>query len=151
MISSFPPSTMRAWQYSSTKGGLENNLKLNTSVPLPIPKPDEHLVQVIAAALNPIDYKPAELPGVARIAITKPATPGIDFVGSIVRPASSSDLQAGQLVFGGSGSTPLAGGALREFSVAATNSIAPLPDNVTLIDAATVGVAGLTAYQTILP
>jgi len=151
MASLFPPSTMRAWQYSSTKGGLEKNLKLNPSVPLPKPQPNQHLVQVIAAALNPIDYKPAEIPGVARIAITLPATPGIDFVGSIVRPASGSDLKAGQLVFGVSGSTPLAGSALREFSFAATNSIAALPDNVALVDAATVGVAGLTAYQSILP
>lgn len=142
---------MRAWQYSSTKGGLEKNLKLNSAVPLPKPKPDQHLVQVIAAALNPVDYKPAEIPGVTRIAITLPATPGIDFVGSIVRPASGSDLKAGQLVFGASGSTPLAGGALRELSVAGTNSIAALPDNVAPIDAATVGVAGLTAYQSILP
>lgn len=151
MTGSFPPSTMRAWQYSSTKGGLEKNLKINPSAPLPKPKPDQHLIQIIATALNPVDYKPAEIPGVARFAITKPATPGIDFAGSIVRPGSGSPLKAGQLVFGLSGSSPLAGGALSEFSVSGTNSTVALPDSVDPVDAATVGVAGLTAYQSIVP
>jgi len=151
MMGSFPPSTMRAWQYSSTKGGLERNLKINPSVKLPKPKPDQHLVQIIATALNPIDYKPAEIPGVACFVITKPATPGIDFAGSIVRPAPGSPFMPGQLVFGLSGSSPLAGGALSEFSVSGTNSTVTLPDNVDPVDAATVGVAGLTAYQSIVP
>ena len=142
---------MRAWQYSSTKGGLEKNLKINPSAPLPKPKPDQHLVQIIATALNPVDYKPAEIPGVARFAITKPATPGIDFAGSIVKPALGSPLKAGQLVFGLSGSSPLAGGALSEFSVSGIKATAALPNSVDLVDAATVGVAALTAYQSIVP
>jgi len=142
---------MRAWQYSSTKGGLEKNLKINPSAPVPKPKPDQHLVQIIATALNPVDYKPAEIPGVARFAITKPATPCIDFAGSIVRPATGSPLKAGQLVFGVSGSSPLAGGALSEFSVSGINSTVALPDSVDPVDAATVGVAALTAYQSIVP
>ena len=50
------PPTRRIWQYSSNKGGIDNNLKLNT-VPVPTPKPNEHLVQVIASALNPVDFK----------------------------------------------------------------------------------------------
>ncbi|KAI4176183.1 MAG: hypothetical protein LQ343_001227 [Gyalolechia ehrenbergii] len=142
---------MRAWQYSSITGGLENNLSLNSSVPLPEPKPDQYLVQVIATALNPVDYKPAEIPGIARFAITKPATPGIDFAGSIVRPATGSSLKAGQLVFGVCGTTPLAGGALREFSISGMKSTVAIPDGVDPVDAATVGVAGLTAYQSIVP
>ncbi|KAL8653202.1 MAG: hypothetical protein Q9210_002244 [Variospora velana] len=151
MAASFPPSTMRAWQYSRTAGGLEKNLSLITSAPLPTPKPDQHLVQIIAAALNPVDYKPAEIPGIARFAITKPATPGIDFAGRIVRPATNSKLEAGQLVFGVSGTTPLAGGALREFSIAKITNAVAIPEGVAPINAATVGVAGLTAYQSIVP
>ena len=142
---------MRAWQYSSTRGGLEKNLKLNSSVPIPKPKPNQHLVQVIAIALNPIDYKPAEIPGVGRLAISKPATPGLDFAGTIVKPASGSSLKAGQLVFGCCGSSPLAGGALAEFSVSGSNVTVALPEDVKPIDAATIGVAGLTAYQSIVP
>jgi len=152
MANPFPPSAIRAWQYSNTKGGFEKCLKINPSAPLPKPKPDQHLVQVIATALNPVDYKPAEkIPGVARFAVPKPATPGIDFAGSIVKPANGSPLKAGQLVFGMCGTSPLAGGALAEFSVARTINAVPLPDGVDPIDAASVGVAGMTAYQSIVP
>ncbi|KAL8850511.1 MAG: hypothetical protein Q9221_004559 [Calogaya cf. arnoldii] len=142
---------MRSWQYSSTAGGLEKNLVLNPAAPLPTTKPDQHLVQVTAAALNPVDYKPAEIPGVLRFAIAKPATPGIDFAGTIVRPASDSPLKAGQLIFGACGTNPVAGGALREFSISGIKSAVAIPEGVDPIDAATVGVAGLTAYQSIVP
>lgn len=119
--------------------------------PLPTPKPDQHLVKVLAAALNPVDYKPAEIPGVARFAITKPATPGIDFAGTLVQPAAGSSLEPGQLVFGSCGTSVLAGGALREFSVSGVKSTCAIPDGVDPVDAATIGVAGLTAYQSIVP
>lgn len=142
---------MRAWQYSSTKGGLEKNLQINASAALPKPKPDQHLVRILATALNPIDYKIAEIPGVGRFAVPKPATPGLDFAGSLVTPAPGSPLKPGQLVFGISGTSAVAGGALAEFSVVRTTSSAALPDGVDPVDAATVGVAGLTAYQSIVP
>lgn len=142
---------MRAWQYSGTAGGLEKNLSLNSSAPLPEPKPGQHLVQVIATALNPVDYKVTEIPIVGRLAVSKPATPGIDFAGTIVRPATGSTLKAGQSVFGVCGTSPLAGGALREFAISTTQSTVAIPDGVDPVDAATVGVAGITAYQSIVP
>ncbi|KAL8686302.1 MAG: hypothetical protein Q9218_007202 [Villophora microphyllina] len=145
------PSTMRAWQYTATTGGIEKNIKINSSAPLPKPKPDQHLIKIIAAALNPIDHKPSEIPGVTRLVIAKPATPGIDFAGSIVQPTTGSSLKPGQLVFGVSGTSPLAGGALREYSIASIKAVTALPEKVNVIDAATVGVAGLTAYQSIVP
>ena len=144
-----PPSAMRAWQYSSTKGGLEKNLAINPSAPLPKSKPDHHLVQVIATALNPIDYKLAEIPGVVHF--IKPATPGIDYAGTIVTPASGSSLKAGQLVFGAAGSTPAAAGGLAEFAGAPAKATVPLPEGVDPIHGATICVAGLTAYQSIVP
>jgi NADPH:quinone reductase-like Zn-dependent oxidoreductase len=151
MITSSLPSTIKAWQYSSTKGGLDKNLKINPSAPLPSPKPNQHLVQVIATALNPVDYKPAEIPLIATLILPKPATPGIDFAGRIVTPATGSSFQRGQLIFGLSGTSHLAGGALSEFALAKIENIVALPDGVDPIDAATIGVAGLTAYQSIVP
>ncbi|KAL8640466.1 MAG: hypothetical protein Q9228_002623 [Teloschistes exilis] len=145
------PSTMRAWQYSSAKGGLDKNIKINSSASLPTPKPDQHLVKVFAAALNPVDYKVAEFPGATTLIISKPATPGIDFAGSIVKPAAGSSLKPGQFVFGATGTSPFAGGALREYATAGTKAVTLLPDNVNVIDAATVAIAGLTAYQSIIP
>ena len=149
MANSFPPSVIRVWQYSSTKGGLDKNLTINQSAPLPKRKPQQHLVQVIATALNPVDYKPAEIPGVGRFIVPKPATPGIDFAGCIVTPAAGSSLKRGELVYGTAGTSPVAGGALSEFTLVEKDNAAVLPDGVDSTDAATIGVAGLTAYQSI--
>ena len=142
---------MKAWQYNSTSGGLENNLKLNTSAPVPAPSADQHLVRILGSALNPVDYKPAEVWLLSRLAITKPATPGIDFVGRIVTPAKNTSFQPGDIVFGFGALSPLAGGCLREYHTVPTIGAVALPKGVDPIDAATVAVAGLTAYQSIVP
>ena len=142
---------MKAWQFSSTMGGLENNLKINSSAAIPTPKPDHHLVRILAIALNPVDYKPADVQLIHRLAVPKPATPGIDFVGRIVKPAAGSSLKPDQLVYGLTGSSALAGSGLAEY--AAVNKVAavPLPEKVSPIDAASIGIAGLTAWQSIMP
>lgn len=144
------PSQMKAWQFSSTKGGLEKNLKLNPAAPLPKRKPDQHLVQVIAAALNPVDYKPAEIPLVTRFFLPKPVCPGIDYVGKIVQPADGSPLKPGQMVFGAAG-TGLIGGALAGYTTVMKAGAAALPQGMDPTWGASVAIAGLTAYQSIVP
>ncbi|KAH4187561.1 hypothetical protein HBH71_130020 [Parastagonospora nodorum] len=115
---------MKAWQWSHCSDTLENSIVLNNSVPLPTEKrslaPGESLVQVHVAALNPVDYKIAELPIVGRMAIPKPATPGLDFSGRVVEVGSDS-------------------------------GTAPIPDGVSVEDAATIGVCGLVTYQCLAP
>ena len=150
MTVSVPPSTIRAWQYSSTKGGLEKNLKLNT-VKTPEPKPTQNLVRVSAVALNPVDYKPAEHPVLGRLLVRKPATPGLDIVGTIITPAQGSPLKAGQRVYGIAGASPFDEGGLREICTTEPAGTVPLPEGVDPLAAATVPVAGLTAYQSIVP
>lgn len=66
-------------------------------------------------------------------------------------PAAGSSLKPGQLVFGVAGTSPFAAGGLAEYAAAPETGIVALPEGVNPIDAATVGVAGLTAYQSILP
>ena len=151
MSSSTLPKAMKVWQYHATSGRLENNLKLNTAAPLPKPKPDEHLIRIFATALNPVDYKLAEVPIVSRFLISKPATPGIDIVGRIIKPAQGSSLKEGTLVFGFAGVSPLAAGGLADYVATKPNAAAVLPEGISTIDAATVGVAGMTAYQSIMP
>jgi NADPH:quinone reductase-like Zn-dependent oxidoreductase len=147
----FPPLTMKAWQHTTASGGLEKNLKINLSAPLPVPNSSHHLVQIIATALNPVDYKPAEVAILRRILYPRIATPCLDFAGCIVTPATGSSLKPGQLVYGISSMTPWAGGALAEFSLANIGTTLALSEGVDPVDAASLGVAGVTAYQSIVP
>jgi NADPH:quinone reductase-like Zn-dependent oxidoreductase len=144
------PTIMQAWQFATTKGGIENNLRLNNSATIPQPKKDEHLVQVLAMSLNPMDHKPAEVRLVDRLAIPKPATPGHDFAGRIVRPAGGSPFKEGQMIFGAAGD-PFAGGALAEYAAVPSKGVSAVPESVSAIQAAGVPMAGLTAYQSTVP
>jgi len=144
------PASMRAWQYVTNSGPLEHRIHLNT-VPLPQTKPDEHLIKIAHAALNPVDYKPAELWLASRFFIPKPATPGVDFAGHIIQPATGSSLKPGQAVFGAASWHAMAGGALREYANCASEGVVPLPDGVDAEDASGLAIAGLTAYQSIVP
>lgn len=145
------PSTMRAWQYHSTAGGLDKNLTLNSSATMPTPKPNQHLIRVLAMAFNPVDYKVCEVQLINRLAVTKPATPGLDVAGRIVKPAAGSGLQEGQLVFGVAGASAIAGGALAEYAVINTEGSVAAPEGLSALHAASIPIAGLTAYQTIVP
>lgn len=61
MASKQLPTTMKAWQYGTIHNGIENSIKINSSAAVPTPKADQHLVQILATAINPVDYKPAEV------------------------------------------------------------------------------------------
>src|ERR1700744_4987566 len=96
-------TTMKAWRYATTTGGLEKNLELKDIPkfdPLTIPK-DYVLVEVMYASLNPADYKVPEIPVAGKALLGSPATPGMDFSGTIaaVHP-SVTTRSVGQLVFG---------------------------------------------------
>lgn len=150
------PRTMRAWRYSTTVGDIEGKLELHDDVPLPALSPSpssssELLVEVLSAGLNPVDYKVAELGLVGRAAVRTPATPGCDFCGRVVQTASSSgsDFAIGDLVFGRV--SPQQYGSCGEYLVAPAKSCARVPDGVAVDEAAAVPVAGLTAYQAIVP
>ncbi|RYP67756.1 hypothetical protein DL771_007089 [Monosporascus sp. 5C6A] len=153
------PKSMRAWLYSSVQNGLENSLTLSDAAPQP-PFPsspnakDEALVKVHYAALNPADYKVAELGLAARAVIPVPASPGLDFAGTVVE-SRIEGYAPGDRVFGRLGQGRF--GALGEY-VVARRAGAPgyagltrVPEGVGLDQASAIGTAGLTAYQGIAP
>lgn len=143
---------MRASQFTTATGGLEKNLQVNSNAALPkgansLSK-HQTLVRVNYAALNPVDYKVPEMPVVGYMAITKPASPSMDFSGKVVS-TQRSDLKPGQWVFGKT--EPPQFGALAEYCIIGQEGCVPLPEGVSPKEAACVGVAGLTAYQCIAP
>ncbi|KAK8024379.1 Zinc-type alcohol dehydrogenase-like protein [Apiospora rasikravindrae] len=156
------PKTMRAWTYTAASPNLESCLHLSADAPHPKPQgipagsqKDEVLVRVTAAAINPIDYKlPEGLGGLGtRAMFGHPAVPGLDYAGVVVAASaansSGAGLKEGTPVFGRL--EPCRFGTLGEFVVATRAGCAPLPDNVDPLDAACVGTAGLTAYQSLQP
>jgi NADPH:quinone reductase-like Zn-dependent oxidoreductase len=145
---------MRAWQWSRCSNTLEQAIQINGIAPLPTTgrplAPGESLIQVHAAALNPVDYKLAELPVVGRMAIPKPATPGLDFAGRVVQVASNSSVKVGQMVFGKL-EPKQQFGTLGEYIIGSKAGTVPLPGGISAEEAATVGVCGLVTYQCLAP
>jgi len=67
------------------------------------------------------------------------------------KPAPGSALEPGQLVFGAAGTNFMYEGAMSEYGLASTKAITPIPAGLSTTDAASITMAGLTAYQSILP
>ncbi|KAJ5105783.1 Polyketide synthase enoylreductase [Penicillium alfredii] len=144
------PSTMKSWLYSSTTNGLEKNLHLDESARTPpSPRAEEVLIEVLSASLNPADFKVPEMGIVARTVIGMPAAPGMDFCGRVAATGTRvRDLAPGQLVFG-SLDRPSQFGSLGQYLIHPARMLARVPDGVAVDDAAAVGIAGQTAYQSL--
>jgi NADPH:quinone reductase-like Zn-dependent oxidoreductase len=115
-------------------------------VPRPTLKPDEMLVQVHAAGLNPIDtmipkgtFKPI-------IRFQLPATLGSDLAGVVVEVGSRvTRFKPGDAVF--ASIFDLGTGALAEFAVVPENAAALKPANLDFVQAASIPMVGLTSWQ----
>ncbi|KAH8651283.1 hypothetical protein BX600DRAFT_473318 [Xylariales sp. PMI_506] len=144
---------MKTWKYTDIPGKLEDALVRDDAAPAPSSSsllPDQLIIQVITAALNPVDYKLPESGLIGRLMIKRPATPGLDYCGRVVaKHPSNTSVQVGQVVFGG---LPLAGkfGTTGELALVSASESAVLPDRVDPDDAAAVGTAATTAYQSLV-
>jgi alkaline phosphatase D len=142
-------TTMKAWQYASTSGGVEANLQINDTTQ-PILGDDEILVQVHAMALNPVDYKATEM-GIPLVLFGSRLTPGADFCGKVAKTGSKVDsFRIGEWVFGAKVAA-LATGTLAQYVAVSKQHLTSLPEGVQVDDAATIGIVGLTEIQAIRP
>lgn len=122
------------------------------SIPIPTPGPNEVLIKVHAIALNPVDslYTFSPLGATGRVV-------GSDFAGTVVQstdpPSTTSRrLQPSQRVAGflqGACSRNDRPGAFAEYIVCPEDLLWLVPDDITLEDAATISLCGLTAAQAI--
>lgn len=144
------PTTMRAWQWTTCTTTLESAIRINESAPLPTShhplSAGESLIRVYAATLNQVDYKFAELPLISRLAIRKPATPGLDFAGRIVSTGPDCGFKVGQMVFGKL-EPKSQFGTLGEYVVGSRKGTVSMPEGVEVEGAAAMGVCGLVTYQ----
>jgi len=115
-------------------------------IPRPVPKPDEILVQVHAAGLNPIDnaipkgtFKPI-------LKFQLPATLGSDLAGIVVEVGSHMTwFKPGDAVF--ASIFDLGRGAFAEYAVVPENAAALKPANLDFVQAASIPMVGLTSLQ----
>lgn len=144
---------MKAWLWTDATGGLEKNIYRSDMATRPGQTlyKDQVLVQVISTSLNPADYKVPEIGLLLKLAVSTPASPGLDFCGRVVATGpAATGLKPGQLVFGCL-NPPLQFGALAEYVVCPSNVLVPLPEGVDPDHAATIGIAGQTSYQVLRP
>jgi NADPH:quinone reductase-like Zn-dependent oxidoreductase len=116
----------------------------------PAPKDDEVLIEVRAAAVNPLDWRMMKgVPYIARKlfrlpapSITQPGRPGRDVAGEVKAVGRNvTEFKPGDEVFG------VCLGALAEYACASESKLVMKPDNVTFEQAAAVPVAAVTALQ----
>jgi len=133
---------MKALRFEKT--GSLDGLTIET-IPKPVGKHGEILVQVKAAAVNPSDVKNV----LGRMHETSvPRTPGRDFSGTVVHGPASL---LGKNVFGSGGNLGFGrDGSHAEFVVVPEAAVLPMPHRFTFEQAAAVGVAYLTASAALL-
>jgi NADPH:quinone reductase-like Zn-dependent oxidoreductase len=115
-------------------------------IPRPVPGPDDLLVQVHAAGLNPIDNV---IPKGAFKSILKfqlPATLGSDVAG-VVREVGSrvTRFKPGDAIF--ASTFDLGSGTLAEFARVPQSAAASMPANLDFVQAASIPMVGLTSWQ----
>lgn len=115
-------------------------------MPRPTIKPDEILVQVHAAGLNPIDtmipkgtFKPI-------LRLQLPVTMGSDLAGVVVEVGSRvTRFKPGDSVF--ASTFELGTGSLAEFAAVPESAAAIKPENLDFVQAASIPMVGLTSWQ----
>ncbi len=134
---------MKAIVYHKDDSG--NVLKCE-EIEKPIPQPDEILIKVRAASVNPLDYHLLKHPLMRRVMTAmskvKISRPGRDVAGQVEAVGSAiKQFKPGDEVFGA------CSGAFAEYACARESALAIKPRSVLFEQAAAVPVAGLTALQ----
>jgi alcohol dehydrogenase len=131
-------------------------LEINPNAPSPHdPSESIVLVTVIAAGVNPSDWKLREGFFKERVPLQFPATLGMDFSGVIEKAgesfsSSNSDLKQGDEVYGQAGVLAGGSGAFAEMALAKADKIARKPRTLTHEQAAGLPLVGVSAWQALV-
>ncbi|KAL6969456.1 2-methylene-furan-3-one reductase [Sarracenia purpurea var. burkii] len=146
--SSSVSSEMKAWVYGDY--GEVDVLKLDSNVSVPPVKDDQVLIKVVAAALNPIDFKRRQGKFKA-IDSPLPTVPGYDVAGVVVKVGNEvKNLKEGDEVYGNINEKPLQPkqfGSLAEYTAVEEKLLALKPKNLDFAQAAGLPLAIQTAYE----
>ncbi|KAF6157374.1 hypothetical protein GIB67_004312 [Kingdonia uniflora] len=143
------PSDMKAWVYGDYGG--PDVLKFDTKVLVPEINKDQVLVKVVAAALNPVDFK--RMLGKFKASDSNlPTVPGYDVAGIVVKVGSQvKSFRVGDEVYGDINEKALENpkqfGSLAEYTAVEEKLLALKPKNLDFIQAAGLPLAIETAYE----
>jgi NADPH:quinone reductase-like Zn-dependent oxidoreductase len=113
--------------------------------PVPQPAAGQVLVRVMAAGVNPADWKMRAGLYQAWRPIPLPYTPGLEAAGTVEAVGPDvTDFKPGQAVFG-----PVSGG-YAEYAIASAGDLQPKPANLTFEEAASVPIGALTAWGSLV-
>ncbi|KAK9925286.1 hypothetical protein M0R45_033614 [Rubus argutus] len=144
------PSVNGAWVYSEY-GKTADVLKFDPTVAVPEVKEDQVLIKVVAASLNPVDFKRA-LGYFKDNDAPLPIVPGFDVAGVVVKIGSQvQKFKVGDEVYGEitekAWENPKRFGTLAEYTAAEERVLALKPKNLNFIEAASLPLAIETAYE----
>jgi NADPH:quinone reductase-like Zn-dependent oxidoreductase len=124
-------------------------LKL-VEVPEPNPGPDEVIVEMRAAGINPVDWKSRAGYLEGLIGTVFPAVPGWDIAGVVTRlGADTPEFKVGDEVFAYARKDVLSSGTLAERVAVPVRALALKPVSATFEEAAAVPLTGLTALRSV--
>lgn len=114
-------------------------------VPRPQPKLGQVLIRVAAAGVNPLDWKIRSGYMKAMMNFSLPLILGMDVSGTVVETGSDSKFEIGQEVYGTANLS--ISGAYAEFALADETTLALKPQTLTHVQAASIPVVAMTAWQ----
>jgi NADPH:quinone reductase-like Zn-dependent oxidoreductase len=124
--------------------GDSENIKIE-DINIPTPAPNEVLVKIFDAGVNPVDWKIREgyMKHLGKTAF--PMTLGQDFAGEVSEIGTKvHDFKVGERIFG------FASGSYAEYATVSVDRIALIPHSMDYETAAALPTVGLTAYQMIV-
>ncbi|XVF60307.1 hypothetical protein PTKIN_Ptkin08bG0034700 [Pterospermum kingtungense] len=144
------PSKMKAWSYSEY-GKSSDVLKLHSDVVVPQPNDDQVLVKVVAAGINPVDFK-RMLGMFKQIDSPLPIIPGYDVAGVVLKVGSQAKkFKVGDEVYGDINENAVDHakqiGTIAEYTAVEEKLLALKPKNLSFVEAAGLPLATETAYE----
>lgn len=128
-------------------GRLENLVYVEDK-PMPEPKPKDIRVKVMAAGLNPVDYKLAQ--GWGAVKWEQPPVLGLDVAGIVDAVGSQiKGFAKGERVFY-HGSLAESNGGFAEYACTTAHTVSKLPESIDFKRAASIPCSGFTAYQAVI-
>lgn len=123
-----------------------NNPVHMEDIPVPEIGPEDVLVRVKAASVNPIDFKTRNGDMKVLVKHKFPLVLGSDFAGVIEKVGKDvTDYKEGDKVYGRPSKGKM--GTFAQYFAIDQHEIAPMPTNLNFVEAASIPLVGLTAYQ----